>query len=188
MKDFETSIFHQKYPYDKKRYDESVMQLKKCYEEQCLKGKEFIQGSAHYAFTHDYYSKFFNAPNHISHVKSWYTGSCIPLRKLSVSPDGNIYICERVGSDRPIGHVDSGFDKNKTLAYFNDFLKVSEYCPECWARNRCSICPAEVDSSYDFDFKGRCEKVKKNIGNTFINLYSLLKKKPDLFIKEFEYF
>ncbi len=188
LKDLETSEFHKLNPFSIESYQNSLIELNNTYEKMCLDGKQFERGEIYYSLCYDYQSGFFNTPHSKSRLKNWYTGSCAPGRKISVAPDGNFYICERVGTDRPVGHVDNGLDEEKVISYFNDFFNASEDCPSCFARSRCRICPATVDSGENFDFKAHCENTRQVLVSSFSDLYSLLEKKPDLFAKEFEFF
>ena len=189
LKDLETSHFHQMYPYDREAYIESIRALNHYFTSECLAGRQFVKGEALYAFTYNFVSDFYNSPHFISRRKNWYTGSCIPSRKITVTPDEYIHVCERVGTGRPVGDLDRGIDEEKILAYFNEFLASTDDCPKCWARNRCKICPAEVDSdSGDCYFENRCEQMRNNLNRQFVNVYSLLEQKPDLFAGEYEYF
>ncbi|WP_298613695.1 radical SAM protein [uncultured Odoribacter sp.] len=188
LKDLEISDFHRIHPYEPERFRNSLIQLKQAYEDLCLKGRQFQRGEVFYAFNYDAQSTFFNVPHCLRSEKNWYTGICASGRKLCVTPDERIYMCERIGNDRPIGSLDSGVDENKLLDYFNDFFKSTEECPSCVARNHCHICPAEVDSGREDYFENRCEKARELLVKNLTNLYSLLEKKPDLFKREYEYF
>jgi uncharacterized protein len=69
-------------------------------------------------------------------------GQCFPGRsKCFVDTSGGLHMCERVGLDRPIGHVDQGFffdGIESFLREYNGFL--SESCSRCWAVRLCQKC------------------------------------------------
>ncbi len=188
LKDMENSEFHRRFPFDRERLQASSSALHARYEALCRKGVPLLKGTVHYAFNHDFQSSFFGSPHSVSAEKTWYTGCCLPGRKLAVTPDGNIHICERTGVERPVGHVDRGFDEEETVRFFNDFIDAAPDCPRCFARQRCSLCPAEVDCGRGFDFGDKCEKTRAALVKSFIDHFTLLEQKPDMFADVYSFY
>jgi uncharacterized protein len=70
-------------------------------------------------------------------------GCCIPgVRKLFVSVDGTLFVCERVGRAPNIGNILEGVNTQRVYnIYVKEYEKESlPYCSECWALQLCSIC------------------------------------------------
>ena len=188
LKDMEDSTFHKTYPFDKDLYISASTQFGKRFEQACLDGATFDKGEPFYAFHYEYLSSLFNAPHFKRYEKQWFTGMCAPCRKMTVAPDGNIHMCERIGMQWPVGHIDYGFSDEKLVKFYNDFYDSLDECGECWARNRCSLCPAEVDSNKDSYFENRCDKAREKAKTSLQDLYSILETKPNIFINEFPYY
>lgn len=61
--------------------------------------------------------------------------------RCHVTPDGRLHLCEHGDEQRPIGHIDSGFDlaaMQALLEQFRDFIQPR--CQQCWAVRLCSKC------------------------------------------------
>lgn len=188
LKDFETGKFHQIHPFDKDAYRQNMLNFKNNYFKRCVEGAIFARTDPYFAFAHDYNSTLFNSQHQLRNHKEWYTGICFPGRKLTVTPNGHIHICERISTSMPVGDVDIGINETRLKEYYNKFFDASENCSECWARNRCSICPAEVDCEGGFDFGDKCEKIRTNVGSGLSGLYSLLELQPDIFKSEYSFY
>lgn len=69
-------------------------------------------------------------------------GQCIPGNgKCMVDLDGQLYLCERVGSSRPLGDIWQGFDEKAVLGFlseYDDFLR--DRCGGCWMLRLCNKC------------------------------------------------
>lgn len=188
LKDLETGKFHQIYPYDKKKQLHSKLALQESYIRQLQDKKGIPQGSALYSLIYEAQSIHFHIPHNVSGYRGWYTGACMPGRKLVVRPDGKIYPCERIAMDYPVGHVDNGIDEERLLLYFNRFFASTDRCGDCWARCRCGLCPAAVDSRGELEFENKCDESRKAIRSALISEYTQLEKTPDMFAGEFTYY
>ena len=80
---------------------------------------------------------------------SWnskFTGMCFPGElKYFVSSNGDIFICERVKHDIPIGNVDTGLDYDairKIQRLWNEEI-IRNRCWECPAVTFCNVCAAQ---------------------------------------------
>ncbi|OGT91418.1 MAG: hypothetical protein A2286_14000 [Gammaproteobacteria bacterium RIFOXYA12_FULL_61_12] len=69
-------------------------------------------------------------------------GQCIPGNgKCMVDVDGSLYMCERVGSTRPIGHVAKGFDEAAIFAFLAEYdAFLHGHCGQCWMLRLCNKC------------------------------------------------
>jgi uncharacterized protein len=68
-------------------------------------------------------------------------GICIPgFTRVLVGPDGEIYVCEKVGYDLPIGSIRTGFDLDAIMAAVQKYISISESCSSCWAVRFCKMC------------------------------------------------
>jgi len=77
--------------------------------------------------------------------KSHPGGPCIPgAMRPFVDTDGRIFPCERVSESLAvqIGHIDTGFDKNKVEAILNVGKLTEDECKSCWCFMHCSLCVA----------------------------------------------
>jgi uncharacterized protein len=70
-------------------------------------------------------------------------GCCLPaVRKIFVSVDGELHLCERLPIAPSIGHVNSGVSIERVKdIYINEYGKKSlPFCASCWAIQLCHIC------------------------------------------------
>lgn len=68
-------------------------------------------------------------------------GQCTPGKRCHITLDGRMHMCEHGDEQRPIGHVDGGFDPvriREQIERFRDF--VQPRCQQCWAVRLCSKC------------------------------------------------
>lgn len=188
LKDLEDGRFHMQYPYDKKQRQDSQRALISRYEQALRDKQPMVCGSALYKLMYEAQSNDFHKPHRLSGQSEWYTGSCLPGRKIVVGADGMMYPCERIAMDYPTGHVDSGLDEERLLKYFNSFLASTDECGECWARRRCTLCPAAADSIAELQFENKCDKIRRAVMEALIAEYSQLEKTPDMFTGEYAYY
>ncbi len=83
-------------------------------------------------------------------------GCCIPgVRKVYVTCDGNLYLCEKVHGSPILGSVYTGYDLNVMMNVVDTYAQESiRDCSECWAVNLCGVCFARAF----FDGKIHIEK------------------------------
>ena len=113
--------------------------------------------------------------------KSHPGGPCVPgAMRPFIDVDGNIFPCERVseGSEvMQIGHIDTGFDKNKIHEILNIGQLTIDECSSCWSFTYCGLCAAACDdgSSLSRETKlGNCESVKNNALNSLATICLLI--------------
>ncbi len=84
-------------------------------------------------------------------------GCCMPgVRKLYVTVDGTIRLCERISNDTPaLGHIDKPLDAVRLKKIFvNSYSKESlDDCSKCWLNKLCWICYVDTYSDEKFDLK-----------------------------------
>lgn len=188
LKDLETGRFHQIHPFDRNAWNQSKLALREQYRQRLEEEGGIPRGSALYALVYDGQCSHFCIPHSISGRLKWYTGACLPGRKLAVTPDGNIHPCERTAMDYPVGNVNEGLDEKKLLEYFNGFFASTDQCSSCWARARCTLCPAAVDSLGQLEFENRCRQARRSIELSLMEEYVQLEKTPGMFAGEFPYY
>jgi len=182
IKDLAFSQFHQIYPFNKELFIQNIDKVINSYIEHKLQGKHFFKGDFCYHFIEDPLVNVFQRIHSYGLASPpWYTGTCLPGRKLAVTPDGRFHICERINEHFPIGDVEKGIDENKIMGVVNKYFQNLPDCHLCWARNLCTICYATACTKGGFDFTFHCESALKSIKANLILLYSILEKRQDAF-------
>ncbi|MEK6302644.1 MAG: radical SAM protein [Acidobacteriota bacterium] len=68
-------------------------------------------------------------------------GACVPgAHRTFVTPDGKLYLCERVGEELSIGDLDNGFDFEAIDQALQRYIAISKPCLDCWAVRFCGAC------------------------------------------------
>ena len=83
-------------------------------------------------------------------------GCCLPgVRKLYVSVEGTLSLCERMGMAPEIGNILTGIDTKYVYdIYVKEFDRESlPFCSECWALQLCNICYAHAYSNGKLDMR-----------------------------------
>lgn len=112
-------------------------------------------------------------------------GCCIPAgRKLYVKANGDLLICERIGSSPVIGNIFSDIDKALLRQkYCTEYIERSlPACKNCWAINMCPVCYASCYNEDGLDMKEKaktCEGVREQLGMCFSMYYDILETNPD---------
>jgi len=113
-------------------------------------------------------------------------GCCIPgARRLYVTVNGDFLPCERIGTQLPIGNINSGFDisfiKKK---YVDDFVEQEiKYCGECWAINLCNNCYMNCFGENEMDFSHRhamCRNTRKRISESLSIYHEVMTLNPEM--------
>ena len=124
----------------------------------------------------------FDFPVHRIHLN----GCCVPGgRKIHISTDGRITVCERVHLAPPcLGHIDTGIDFNILKRVFvNEYAEKSlGRCANCWANRLCEICYANTFSGGKYDEKrksDKCDVVVKTVEEQFEFYSRLLYMNPE---------
>lgn len=185
LKDLESSAFHQAYPFDRNLYHRRINNIYEFYFEQKLKGARYKPGQFLYRFIEEGLEEMYRRLHSFSRQsQDWYTGTCAPGRKMAISPDGTISMCERVNNSFPIGHVNTGIEEKLQLQVLNEYFQNCPDCGKCWARNLCNLCIAATCCNDGFEVERRCKDQKSSILEGLHLLYSILERKPRAFDSE----
>lgn len=93
-------------------------------------------------------------------------GCCVPgQRKIYVTVDGKLKICERVGNIPTLGDINTGIDIEKVKKiYIEEYSNYSiKKCATCWYARLCSICYCGCYTDEKFDLTKKtamCEERK----------------------------
>lgn len=111
---------------------------------------------------------------------------CVPaVRKLYVHTDGELSICERIGSSPSVGTISTGVNKEVVLKkYIDDYLTASKpLCENCWAYNICPMCYSECYSQNGVNIKEKSSKCKSCRTYTYLMLgtfCTLMEERPEI--------
>lgn len=111
---------------------------------------------------------------------------CVPaVRKLYVHTDGELSICERIGSSPSVGTISTGVNKEVVLKkYIDDYLAASKpLCENCWAYNICPMCYSECYSQNGVNIKEKSSKCKNCRTYTYLMLgtfCTLMEERPEI--------
>jgi uncharacterized protein len=99
--------------------------------------------------------------------------SCpLGVESIMISINGDIHCCCKTDYSFPLGHVETGIDKEKLIEiYASYYNKINKKCKNCWAFRFCNICPAMTAWNGEFILPN--EKECKNI--RIIALINLIK-------------
>ncbi len=104
---------------------------------------------------------------------------CLPAsRKIFVSVNGTMYLCERVGSSPEIGNVRFGIETEKVKRiYISEYREQSEAkCSSCWCARLCEICYAQAyyNGKFDSRYKNYHCDIQKILNEIYLQLYCML--------------
>lgn len=177
LKDLSFSEFHKAYPYNQERFAQQIAAVLEVYVQEKTQGSHFHKGDFFFHFVEEAMNNLFQrVQSYGSGYPAWYTGTCLPGRKIAVAPDGTLHMCERINEHFPIGDVETGLDIGSILAIVNRYFESLPSCQSCWARNLCTICYATVCREGQFDFSQQCSQVRKNVQANLSLLYTILEK------------
>lgn len=107
-------------------------------------------------------------------------GCCVPgQRKIYVTVDGKLKICERVGNIPVLGDIDNGIDVEKAKKIFiEEYSKYSmKTCSTCWYARLCPICYCGCYTNGKFDLTKKaamCEEKKASCIRSLSAYFELL--------------
>ncbi|MBE0461561.1 MAG: radical SAM protein [Candidatus Aminicenantes bacterium] len=86
-------------------------------------------------------------------------GICLPgFQKVLVGPDGNFFVCEKIGYSFPIGDVFNGFNIDAIWNLIQKYIKLSEpMCLDCWAVRLCKSCYLRAQRGDQLDIERKME-------------------------------
>lgn len=113
--------------------------------------------------------------------------TCLPgKRKLFVSVDGKLHICERINQTMPIGDVQSGFNFKQIATLMRSYYELmnQEDCLSCWAVRLCDVCCASITGEKIFSLAkkaGACARLKDSMEGALTTYCEVLERKPHAF-------
>ena len=112
-------------------------------------------------------------------------GCCIPgARRLFVSTDGCLHVCEKLDNVYPIGTVGTWVDREKIERMYEEYLAMSRDCTSCWACRLCSLCFFNFIARGAFSAEHRaseCRYVRRRWDRVLRDYFTLLEKDEHLF-------
>jgi len=132
------------------------------------------------AYYEDDFVRFYHRPKvplgeHIN-----LNGCCVPgSRRLFVTVDGKLYVCERMTTAYQIGDVDRWIDRHLVMKLINDYQEMSVDCLDCWACRLCSKCFAAFAVGDKFDREVRateCDAIRSRLHNMLVHYYRVLEQ------------
>lgn len=161
----------------KNTYSESVNHLfQKYYIEE--KNKE-IPKSVKSIFTSYYIIK-----NRKKGILDFHQGNaCIIGDKICVSPDENIYICEKANQEVNIGNLKDGLDFDKINTIYNKYFSIrDQHCAECPINRLCDVCYVHFIKNNEIQHnESFCAKRKEVLIRGLEVVYSLMEEDKDIF-------
>jgi len=114
-------------------------------------------------------------------------GCCVPgYTRGFVSVDGDIFPCERVGSNLPaLGNLETGFDINAIKKhYVDDYIERSKaLCKDCWAVNLCKLCYLNCYDEQGMDAEYRpslCITERVRTESNLVRYFKISENNPEL--------
>lgn len=117
---------------------------------------------------------------------------CIPgSRRVYVTVDGKLKICERIGESPDIGCVEDGFDFAVIKRYFFDeyIEKSLPFCKDCWTVQMCALCYMYCFGKDGIDVNKKklsCARIRFLNEQALIRYHDLLENNPDGLLKHLE--
>jgi uncharacterized protein len=110
-----------------------------------------------------------------------FNGCCTPgARRLYITTNGELYVCERVGASPSIGNIVEGIDFDRLKKYYvEDYSEGSiEQCQDCWAIRLCSVCYAHNYTEIGFDSyeKNRKCNLRRSVHLKDLTLYHIVRE------------
>jgi uncharacterized protein len=110
-------------------------------------------------------------------------GCCVPgVRRLFVTVDGILHVCERMDCDYAIGTVDKWIDPNLVERLVKDYVEFSSDCFDCWACRLCSRCFAAFSTTGGkFDpasRAGECNSTRNQLHGLLGHYYEVIEHDP----------
>lgn len=116
------------------------------------------------------------------------TGTCIPFqKKIYVSVNGDIYVCERIDQKYVVGHVTKGkVDLNieKIAEKYSNFYKSFEHlCSKCYRKNLCYQCMFYIIRLGERNLQCPGFTTREGIEKMVKRYLKILKQRPELYEK-----
>ncbi|MGC8898792.1 MAG: SPASM domain-containing protein [Bacteroidota bacterium] len=107
------------------------------------------------------------------------------MRRLYVSADGKLGLCEKMGESWIIGDVTDGFDRLSIERLIQTYVQMSsELCTRCWAVRLCSSCFVHARKGNSLNLerkKEHCKARRRNLMEAMINYCKVMERNPRAF-------
>jgi len=105
-------------------------------------------------------------------------------RKVFVSVDGTLHICERINNTLPIGSVYTGFDISRICELRNEYSRLmnEEDCLTCPVVRFCPTCYATLAGEGEFSWQkkqARCKGIRKSFEKDLALFCRILEIEPN---------
>jgi uncharacterized protein len=122
--------------------------------------------------------RFYNRPKTDLGNSIHLNGCCFPgSRRLFVSVDGTLYLCEKEDNAYPLGNAETGIDPKAVERLIEDYQRLSRSCFTCWLCRLCPVCfIAHIkDKTLDPETReSNCQTLRKQWHALFENYYYAL--------------
>lgn len=116
------------------------------------------------------------------------TSCCMPFTcALFVDSDGVFGMCEKVGSDKHLGNIDSGINEKAVIVLMKNINQVmNEQCRLCWAQRLCSACFQDFGKDENgnyFIIPKVCKNIRHNLKADLQMFCEIQERNPEFFEK-----
>lgn len=114
-----------------------------------------------------------------------FNACCVPgARRLYISTEGDLYVCEKIGASPKIGTVFKGIDINAVRKnYIDDYADdSSKHCSGCWAIRLCQRCYIESYNKEGYQNEGlavKCKELRDYIERELTYYHQLMEDCPE---------
>lgn len=110
-------------------------------------------------------------------------GTCEPgIRRVFVTVDGDLQVCERASDTLKIGDLDNGYDIEGIFGIIRKYCEpLTRNCRDCWAIRLCNSCYASRFSIKGYDGDGNppdCDFHKESILGNLVDFCQILQENP----------
>lgn len=116
----------------------------------------------------------------------YFNGCCIPgARKIYVKTNGDILLCERIGTSPKIGNIHTGIDVEVVKKkYIDEYIEASiPDCSKCWGIRMCGNCYCNCYSEKGIELQEKrkyCEGLLEDCHNRLVVYYTLKEEYPEI--------
>ncbi|MDD2960194.1 MAG: radical SAM protein [Lachnospiraceae bacterium] len=113
-------------------------------------------------------------------------GCCVPgARKVYVKTNGDIQVCEKIGTSPVLGNIETGINIQKVQEVFVDnYVNASiADCAKCWAINICGNCYANSYTETGIDIENKrqyCMAMQEAYKDNLSVFYTLMEECPGI--------
>lgn len=104
-------------------------------------------------------------------------GCCIPgARRIFVSTDGTLHVCEKMDNSYPIGDVENWIDARLVRKLYREYIDLSQDCFNCWACRLCTRCFSNFVRNSILDKETRtleCRSTRAHWDNVLMGYYGI---------------